>query len=167
MRFYIFIFFGCLNYTGFAQTNSFRPNNTYNKVFESRYVQQPPVFTMGADSAGSYYFKHFPAADSILLKAVAYGDTAKYLRIYFSFVVDKYGFITEPHFIRIASTRYAKSLYAKTLLYFLDDEMYYEKAIKQMLRKMNGWKPAMQNGTAVACRIEEYFQFWIGINQPL
>lgn len=167
MRLYISILFGCLGYTGLAQTNSFRQNSTDNKVFESRYVQQLPVFCMGADSARNYYFKHFPATDSILIKAVSYGDTAKYLRIYFSFVVDKYGFITDPHFIRIASTRYAKSLYAKTVFYFLEDEIYYEKAIKQMLRKMNGWKPALQNGTAVACRVEDFFEFWIGMNPSL
>lgn len=136
-------------------------------VFESRYVQRIPFYPMGDDSAGRYYFHHFPGMDSLLPKAIANGDTLKYFRVYFSFVIDKYGLITEPHFIRIASTRYAQSRNAKTVNYFLQDEWYYEKAIKQMLRKMGFWKPALQNGIPVSCRVEEYFQFWLGITQPL
>ncbi len=136
-------------------------------VFEARYVQKPPVYPMGDDSAGRYYFHHFPGMDSLLPKAISNGDTLKYFRVYFSFVIDKYGLITEPHFIRIATTRYAQSRNAKTVNYFLQDEWYYEKAIKQMLRKMGFWKPALQNGIPVSCRVEEYFQFWVGITAPL
>ena len=135
----------------------------YGHVYESRYVQQPPLYPMGIDSARRYYFQHFSGMDSLLPKAIANGDTSKYLRVYFSFVVDKYGLITEPHFIRIASTRYAQSLNAKTVIYFLEDELYYEKAIKQILRKMGSWKPAMKDGVSVSCRVEDYFQFWLGI----
>jgi hypothetical protein len=134
----------------------------YDHVYALRYVQQAPVYPMGIDSAKRYYFNHFPGMDSLLPKAITNGDTLKYIRVYFSFVIDKYGLITEPHFIRIASTRYAQSLNARTANYFFEDEFYYEKAIKQMLRKMGFWKPALQNGIPVSCRIEDYFQFWVG-----
>ena len=135
----------------------------YDRVYESRYIQQAPVYPKGIDSARRYYFHHFTGMDSLLSKAIVYGDTLKYLRVYFSFVIDKYGLITEPHFIRIASTRYAQSLHAKTVLYFLNDEPYYEKAVKQMLQKMGSWKAALQDGVPVSCRVEDYFQFWLGI----
>ena len=159
MKLFVIILTLGISFTVSAQRN--------DHVFESRYVQKAPVYLMGDDSAGRYYFHHFPGMDSLLPKAIAYGDTLKYLRVYFSFVIDKYGLITEPHFIRIASTRYAQSKNAKTVNYFLQDEAYYEKAIKQMLRKMGFWKPALQNGIPVSCRIEEYLQFWVGITPPL
>ena len=138
----------------------------YDRVYESRYIQQAPVYPKGIDSARRYYFHHFTGMDSLLSKAIVYGDTLKYLRVYFSFVIDKYGLITEPHFIRIASTRYAQSLNAKTVNYFSADELYYEKAIKQMLRKMDSWKPALYKGVPVSCRMEDYFQFWAGMGGP-
>lgn len=153
--------------TAFSQKNRYPRNGWYDRIFEYRYVQQPPFYPMGVDSCRRYYFNHFQGMDSLLNKATAYGDTLKYLRVYFSFVIDKYGLITDPHFIRIASTRYSKSLYAKTVLYFTEDDSYYEKAVKQMLRKMGSWKPAMQNGVPVSCRIEDYFQFWLGITPPI
>ena len=167
MRLFIFMFLSGLTVTGFSQIKPGAGNNWYHKIFESRYVQQLPVYAMGVDSARRYYFNHFSAIDSLLKKSIAHGDTVKYLRVYFSFVIDKYGFITDPHFIRIASTRYAKSLNAKTVLYFIDDDMYYEKVVKQMLRKMSSWKPAMQDGIPVACRVEDYFEIWIGLSPPL
>lgn len=101
--------------------------------------------------------------DSLISKAVAHGDTAKYLRIYFSFVVDKYGFFTDTHFIRAASTRYAKSFTAKTITY-IGNEAYYEKLVKEMLRKMSPWKPALKDGVPVSCRIVDYFQFLLTQN---
>ena len=167
MRLFIFMLMLGSTVPGFTQTKQGGSYNWYHKVFESRFVQQPPLYTMGIDSARRYYFNHFSGIDSVTNKAVAYGDTLKYLRVYFSFVIDKYGFITDPHFTRIASTRYAKSINAKTVLYFIDDEMYYEKVIKQMLRKMSSWKPALQDGIPVTCRVEDYFEIWIGITPPL
>jgi hypothetical protein len=38
--------------------------------------------------------------------------------------------------------------------------------IKQMLRKMGSWKPAIQEGIPVNCRVEDYFQFWVGTTLP-
>ncbi len=96
--------------------------------------------------------------DSLVSKAVAHGDTAKYLRVYFTFVVDKYGFLSAPDFIRIATTRYAKSFTAKTVTY-IGGDAYFEKLIKEMLRKMDPWKPALKDGVPVSCRVEDYFQF--------
>lgn len=152
--------------TVFSQKNRYPRNDGYDRIFEYRYMQQPPFYPMGVDSCRRYYFNHFQGMDSLLKKVTAYGDTMKYLRLYFSFVIDKYGLITDPHFIRVASTRYSKSLNAKTVLYFQEDSIYYEKAVKQMLRKMGSWKPAMQDGVPVSCRMEDYFQFWMGITQP-
>lgn len=28
------------------------------------------------------------------------------------------------------------------------------------------WKPAISNGITVACRVEDYLQFWIGLSAP-
>ena len=155
MRLFLIILMSVSSVIIFGQRN--------DRVYESRYIQQAPVYPKGIDSARRYYYHHFTGMDSLLSKAIAYGDTLKYLRVYFSFVIDQYGLITEPHFIRIASTRYAQSLHAKTVLYFLNDEPYYEKAVKQMLRKMGSWKAGLQDGVPVSCRVEDYFQFWLGI----
>ncbi len=165
MRLFFLLLFPVLSVTCFSQTNT--RNLWYDRIFDSRYVQQASVFIMGVDSARHYYFNQFPGMDSLLYKAIAHADTAKYLRVYFSFVVNKYGLISGPHFIRIATTRYAKSYHAKTVIYFLEDVPYYEKAVKQMLRRMEGWKPAMQDGVTVNCSMQDYFQFWVGISPPV
>lgn len=147
----------------FAQRSPDKYSGSAGRIYETRYVQQPPVYPMGIDSCRRYYFSHFGGMDSIVLKVVAHGDTAKYLRVYFSFVVDKYGFLSAPHFTRTASTRYAKSVTAKTITY-IGNEVYYDKLIKEMLRKMAPWKPALKDGVPVSCRVEDYFQFRLAQN---
>ena len=99
-----------------------------------------------------------------MASAVNRGDTAKYVRVYFSFIVDKYGLVYDTHFLRIASTQYAKSAGAKVLSYFFENRHYYGKIIQQMLLDIPLWKPAIRNGITVACRVEDYLQFWIGLS---
>lgn len=138
----------------------------YNKVYDARYVEKPPVFMAGADSIKRFYYFHFERLDSIVSKAVNNGDTAKYIRIYFSFIVDKNGSAYDAKFTRIASTRYAGSNGAKTIKYFFEDKAPYQAAVKKMIQQMPFWKPALQNMVPVNCEMEDYFQFWIGINPP-
>ena len=149
-----------------AQRNFSRSNESYNQIFEAKYVQVPPAFVSGPDSCKRFYFAHFGGFDNLLAHVVAKGDTAKYLRVYFSFVVDKNGVVFDPHFVRVASTQYAGSVGARTIRYFFEDTGYYEKMVKQMLFAMPFWKPALQDGVTVACRVEDYLQFWVGLTPP-
>lgn len=136
-----------------------------NKVYEARYLQIPPVYPFGTDSCQRFYFTHFKGIDSILHKTGINGDTTKYIRIYFSFVVDKHGLVYDAHFEKMASTQYAKSVTAKTLTYFSATE-YYDRLIKNMMAKMPFWKPALLNGRPVDCKMNDYLQFWVGTRPP-
>jgi len=137
----------------------------YQKIYDARYVQIPPIFPFGTDSCKHYYFTHFKGFDALLAKAFENGDTAKYLRIYFSFIVDKNGFVFDTHFIKITSTRYAKSIGDKTLQYFSSQTQYYERLIHQMLLFIPLWKPAIQDGIPVTCRVIDFLQCWVGITK--
>jgi len=141
-------------------------NDFYNQVFETRFVQIPPAFASGPNSCKRFYFSHFSGFDSLLAHVVAKGDTAKYLRVYFSFIVDKNGVVYDAHFMRAASTQYAGSAGAKTIRYFFEDAEYYERMIKQMILAIPLWKPAFEDGVPVACRVEDYLQFWVGLAPP-
>lgn len=134
-----------------------------DNILPVNHVQQAPLFLWGIDSCRRYYFSHFTGFDSLLVIARRYGDTAKYLRIYFSFVIDQYGLLSDAHFVRIASTRYAKSAGAKTVHWLNKELLYFEEAIRLMLGGMGFWRPALQNGAPVSCRREDYFQFWVGL----
>lgn len=149
-----------------SQRTISKPAVFYNQIFEARFVQTPPAFASGRDSCKRFYFIHFNGFDSLLARAVAKGDTAKYLRVYFSFFVDKNGVVYDAHFVKVASTQYAGSAGAKTISYFFDDKNYYEKVIRQMVFAMPLWKPALQDGVTVACRVEDYLQFWVGLAPP-
>lgn len=149
--------------TQIGESSSAAPQDA---ILEVRYVQFPPAFPFGTDSCKRFYFINFTGLDSMLINAVAMGDTVKYLRVYFSFIVDRNGLAYNARFVRVASTRYAKSLGAKTIRYFFERSKYYEKAIKKMFLKMPLWKPAIQNGKPVSCRMEDYIQFWVGLSPP-
>jgi len=149
-----------------SQRTIAKQNEFYNQVFETKFVQIPPAFASGPDSCRRFYFAHFNGFNNLLAYTVAIGDTARYLRIYFSFIVDKNGLVYDAHFMRIASTRYAGSVGAKTISYFFEEAAYYEKTVKQMLLAMPLWKPAVKDGVPVACRVETYLQFWVGLAPP-
>ena len=149
-----------------AQRTFHKKVQPHTLIFETRFVQIPPAFASGPDSCNRFYFEHFKGFDSLLASAVNRGDTGKYVRVYFSFIVDKHGMVYDAHFLRIASTQYAKSAGAKTLGYFFEDRYYYEKIIRQMLLDIPLWKPAIRNGITVACKVEDYLPFWIGLSAP-
>jgi hypothetical protein len=149
--------------TCFSQDGRFQQ---VNREYEAKYMQKPPVFPMGKDSLRRFYFNHFQAFDSILAKAVAKGDTAKYIRIYFSFYLDENGYAYEPKFERVASTRSAVTENAKTIRYFFDMKPMLDKAIMQMLNKMPQWRPGMQDGILVKTINYDYLQFWVGLSEP-
>jgi hypothetical protein len=138
----------------------------YNHVFEARNLTNPPVYPYGRDSCVQFYFAHFGGFDSVLTKVISMGDTAKYIRLYFSFVVTSDGSPYDPHFLLIGSTQYHKSAGVHLLKYFDPDKKYYEAVIKKMIAKMGFWKPGLYNGIPVDSRVEDYLQFWVGINPP-
>lgn len=147
-----------------AQT---RADVYYKQIFEARYMDKPPIFPEGRDSLQSAYFKGFPAFDSLVSKCIVMGDTNKYIRIYFSFVVDNNGFCYDTDFYKIASTRSKISSNAKTIKYFFENKKFYKDAVKKMMYKMPMWKPGLQNGVPVSATVEDYLQIWIGPDKPV
>ena len=152
----------CYTVISIAQNPYLQSLLKQDHILPVSHVQKAPLFLWGIDSSRRYYFTHFTGFDSLLAMAGRYGDTAKYLRIYFSFVIDQYGLLSDAQFVRVASTRYAKSAGAKTVHWPKNELPYFEEAIWLMLRGMGFWRPALQNGIPVSCRREDYFQFWVG-----
>lgn len=138
----------------------------HNKIFEAKYVQKPPLFPPGTDSCKRFYFTNFKGFDTVLIKLIEKGDTAKYIRVYFSFVIDRNGIPYDSHFEKIASTQYASSDGARTIKYFSENKIYFQQLIRQMISRMSFWKPALQNGAPVDCRVDDYLQFWVGLTLP-
>ena len=138
----------------------------YNHVFVARNLKNPPVYPYGTDSCVRFYFAHFGGFDSVLTRVIEKGDTAKYIRVYFSFVIADDGSPYDPHFSGIGSTQYNKSTSIRLLKYFDADKKYYEALIKKMIAKMTFWKPGLYNGIPVDSRVDDYLQFWVGINPP-
>jgi hypothetical protein len=149
-----------------AAASAYAQSSYYNRVFESKYLGKPPVFPNGVDSLRRFYFTHFPAFDTVISKAVENGDTAKFIRIYFSFNLDESGFIYDPKFERVASTRSAVTESAKTIRYFNDMKEILEKAVKQMLQQLPQWRPGVQDGQPVKTLNYDYLQFWVGLTAP-
>jgi hypothetical protein len=163
MRSFLTLITICCCLACFSQDSRFQ---TYNREYEAKYMQKPPVFPAGKDSLRRFYFSHFPAFDSVLAKAVQKGDTAKYIRIYFSFYLDENGYAYEPKFERVASTRSAVTENATTLRYFSEMKSILNKAITKMLNKMPQWRPGMQDGFVVKTINYDYLQFWVGLSEP-
>ena len=147
-----------------------RPGSS--KVADARMLQKPPVFPMGRDSLQRFYFSHFAGFDSLLTSAISHGDTGRYLRVFFTFIVDENGATYDPQFSFIGSTRYGKSAGVKPIEHFKADKDYYQSVIKDMIRHMPFWKPAlipvrnadlMKPGSA---RVTDFIQCWVGINPP-
>lgn len=150
----------------FASLVSYSQSSYYNRTFEAKYMNNPPVFAYGKDSLKRFYFTHFSAFDTVINKAVQNGDTAKYLRIYFSFYVDESGFVYEPKFERVASTRSAVTESAKTIRHFNDMKDVLQEAVKKMLLKLSAWRPGVENGQPVKTLNYDYMQFWVGLTPP-
>jgi hypothetical protein len=141
-------------------------------VMDARNLQKPPVFPMGRDSLQRFYFSHFAGFDSLLTSAINHGDTGRYIRVYFTYVVDENGATYDPQFTLIGSTRYGKSAGVKPIEHFKADQAYYQSVIKDMIRHMPFWKPALvpiRNADVMipgAARVTDFIQFWVGINPP-
>jgi len=150
----------------FVTLVSYSQSSYYNRTFEAKYMNNPPVFAYGKDSLKRFYFSQFGAFDTVINKAVQNGDTAKYLRIYFSFCIDESGFVYEPKFERVASTRSAVTESAKTIRHFNDMKDVLQNVIKEMLLKMSAWRPGVENGQPVKTLNYDYMQFWVGLTPP-
>lgn len=149
-----------------AVTSACSQTSYYNRVFEARYMDKPPVFSPGADSLKRFYFTHFTAFDTVVHTAIANGDTAKYLRIYFSFYLDENGFVYDPQFERVASTRSAVTESAKTIRYFNDMKTILQTAIGSMMHQVPQWRPGVQDGQPVKTLNYDYLQIWVGLSAP-
>lgn len=163
MKTLITLNFLCFTICCFSQQGT---SQYYNRAFEAKYMQKPPVFLYGKDSLKRFYFAHFPAFDTVLTKAVERGDTAKYLRIYFSFYLDENGFAYEPRFEKIAATRSAVTENAKTIKYFFEMKPLLDEAIARMINKMPQWRPGLEDGIPVKTINYDYLQFWVGLSAP-
>ncbi|MDE3235949.1 MAG: hypothetical protein KGO81_08350 [Bacteroidota bacterium] len=165
---FLFILFseGLLAQRGRPNMNVELVRTAYGNVFEASRMQYPPIFPMGLDSALRYCFTHFEGMDSVLTYAIQRGDTGKYLRVYFSFIITKEGSIYRPEFLHIGSTKYAKSSGYKIVRYFDEKKNYYQSIIGKMLMDMPFWKPGLVNLVPVDARVVNYIQFWVGINPP-
>lgn len=137
-----------------------------NRVYEAKYLDKPPVFIAGPDSLQRFYYTHFPAFDTVIAKAVQNGDTAKYLRIYFSFQVDENGFAYEPAFERVASTRSRVTESAKTIRYFQEMKQLLQGAVESMFKSMPPWRPGLNNGIPVKTLNYDFIQVWVGLSAP-
>jgi len=136
----------------------------YNRIFEYNYVEKKPIFVAGEDSLKRFFMANFNAYDSLVARAVNKGDTAKYIRVNFEYTIDENGIPYGGEFLYIGSTKYAKSQGDKKIKYFNDLNKYFNNAIKEMIKKMPNWRPAIQNNVRVKCSVKDYFQIWLGIN---
>lgn len=172
MKFSLILLLTSLVITAAAQRGAASGSAYNNYVTDARKLQKPPVFPQGRDSLQKFYFSHFSGFDSLLASAISHGDTARYLRVYFTYVIDENGSAYEPRFERIASTQYGKSEGAKTIDHFKENNEYYQAVIREMIRRMPFWKPALvpiRNSNSMVAgpaRIEDFIQFWVGINPP-
>lgn len=159
--FFLLLLCGTKGYT--QRIINSRGNQT---VYRSAYMEQPAVFVMGKDSCQRFYFTHFTGFDSLLQMLIRKGDTAKFIRLHFSFLIDRHGILSGPHFKKIAATAYQKSKYDRELIYFRSTRTYWNRLVKQMLSEMGFWKPGLQNGKPVDCLVDDYMQFWVGLQLP-
>ena len=174
MKTFLFILVLVISGSVFSQRGGRTPDThiIYAGAMDAKRMSKPPVYPFGQDSLVRFYFAHFTGFDTLLTKAIANGDTAKYLRVYFSFVINRDGAPIEPHFRKVASTRYAKSEGSSSIKYFDEDRVYFEEAIKKMIYKMTFWKPGYANirssngMVAYDAKVEDYIQFWVGIDPP-
>ena len=157
-------FFSCVK--GFAQTEETAGKQFYNKLFDYDFVERKPIFPFTADSLRNFYLSHFTAFDSLIGRCIERGDTAKYIRVHFEFILDESGVAYDPKFLFVGSIRYKSGSSDKKIKYFDDLKTYFNDATKQMIKMMPSWRPALQNNVRVNCRKEDFFQFWLGINPP-
>ena len=154
-----------------SQTKS-RINKTFSNTYipDARNMPSPPVFPFGRDSLQRFYFSHFTGFDSLLRKAITNGDTAKYLRVYFSYIIDVRGRAYNVQFDRVGAAWYVKAEGARTLYYFNDDKKYFESKIKEMMHQMPSWKPGLlrlgNTQVITDARVHDYVQCWVGIKPP-
>jgi hypothetical protein len=159
----VWIIFLLLFFSGKVQSQQM----FHNRVFTVNELEKPPLYPFGTDSCNRFYLSHFDGFDTVLTKTIEKGDTAKYIRVYFSFVIANDGSIYDPHFEGIGSTRYLKSKSIFKLKYFNANKQYFDRLIKQMMAKMTFWKPGLYRGSRVDCKVIDYIQFWVGINPPV
>jgi hypothetical protein len=140
-------------------------NQVNNRIYNANYVEKKPFFKGGQDSLNNLYLQYFQGFDSLVARCVDKGDTAKYIRVHFQFVVDNMGTLYDAKFTYVGSTRYRASSGDKKIKYFDDLKPYFENNVKNMISHIPAWVPALHAGMRVACTVEDYFQLWLG-TQP-
>ena len=89
-------FFSCLS--SFSQTEETVGTQFYKRLFEYDFVERKPIFPFTADSLRNFYLSHFTGFDSLITKCIERGDTAKYIRVHFEFVLDEISAVLKPIF---------------------------------------------------------------------
>ncbi len=145
-------------------TNTNASINQIRRIYNYDYVERKPIFIAGKDSLNNIYLSYFTGFDSLAMRCIEKGDTAKYIRVHFEFVVDENGTPYDGKFSYVGTTRYGSSNGDRKVKYFDDIKGYFNDAIKKMIKYIPSWKPAMQNSVRVSCLVKDYFQFWLGIN---
>ncbi|MDE3253102.1 MAG: hypothetical protein KGO92_09880 [Bacteroidota bacterium] len=135
-------------------------------VYQAKTLSHPPLFPFGSDSCQRFYYYHCDGLDSLLQLVQQKGDTAKYIRLHFSFVIDQRGVLSDPRFLRVSATLYAGSNFSRTLTYFSGHHRFFQKMIQRMLLSMPLWNPGLLDTSPVNARVEDYIQFWIGKSLP-
>lgn len=158
------IHFDANNHSANRSANKINFEPAYNKIYEYNYVENKPIYQGIRDSLNDRYISQFFGFDSLATRCINNGDTAKYIRVHFEFIVDQYGIPYDGTFDYVGSTRYSSSNGDKKLKYFDDLKDYFNRVIKKMIKYAPIFKPAIQNNVPVSCYVKDYFQFWLGIN---
>ena len=152
------------NRTANRTTNTNASINQIRRIYDYDFVDKKPIFIAGKDSLNNLYLSYFSGLDSLAVRCIDNGDTAKYIRVHFEFVIDENGTPYDGKFSYIGTTRYGSSSGDKKVKYFDDLKEYFNGAIKKMIQYIPTWKPALQNNIRVSCFVKDSFQFWLGIN---
>jgi hypothetical protein len=152
------------NRTANRTTNTNASINQIRGIYDYDFVERKPIFIAGKDSLNKVYLGYFTGFDSLAVRCIDKGDTAKYIRVHFEFVIDENGTPYDGKFSYIGTTRYGSSSGDKKVKYFDDLKEYFNGAIKKMIQYIPSWRPAMQNNIRVSCFVKDSFQFWLGIN---
>ncbi|TAF98259.1 MAG: hypothetical protein EAZ47_00800 [Bacteroidetes bacterium] len=150
----------------FSQGFDDNRNQYMRRIFDAKYMQKPPIFQPGKDSLQRFYFNHFQGFENIIQKCIEKGDTAKYIRVYFNFTVDENGIASDAAFFKVASTQYAQGEGAKTIKYFFDDKKQIQEQLRKMVSALPTWLPGIESGQRVSANVEDYLQFWVGLQAP-
>lgn len=150
-----------------AQDRMVQQSTMNSAVYNAQYMDRPPVFGPGEDSLSRLFFKRFSQWERLIGKAVENGDTAKYLRVNFSYLIDRDGTPYDGRFVSVTSTRYPRARAGKGIRYLSESREELQQAVKSMLSFVpQRWTPGLMSGRPVRSLREDYIQIWVGLSDP-